>query len=311
MLIGMDLISTHQLNINAKKRVVSSDWGESEFLAGEPTPVVRRIKVRAEKSTVIPAKSVSFVMGDLNGENRADKNKVLSGHFEPYSAGNGLISAEALCHCENNRVPVRIMNLTDEPVVLFKRKLLGFLDPPMQAAQSLKTVKIVQRIAAKVEEQEVPGQHDAWTRERLFHELKLDNLEVSKDEKRTLKEIIWKHRGVFSKHEFDLGSCHFFKARINLKKDAEPQYVAPIPTPYKQWDALQRHLDGLIKAGVIEETEDAKYSMWNARVFLVAKSHQPNRFRFVADFRALNSQCLPDNYTLPNINIKLSVCKNG
>ena len=36
--------------------------------------------------------------------------------------------------------------------------------------------------------------------------------------------------------------------------------------------------------------------------FLVCKPHQPGKFRFVADFRALNSQCLPDTYCLPNIN---------
>ena len=99
-----------------------------------------------------------------------------------------------------------------------------------------------------------------------------------------------KHKEVFSKHEFDLGTCHFFKAKINLKKDAIPQYISPFPTPYKQRDALQNHLHGLVKAGVIEEMANGEQSRWNARVFLVSKPHQPGKFRFVADFRALNNQ---------------------
>ena len=309
ILIGMDFVDRHQLNINAKERVVSSDWGESKFLAGEPTPVIKRIKVRTEETTVIPPKSISFVMGDLENHQIADKERILSGHFEPYSAGNGLLTAEALCHSEDDKIPVRVINTTDKPVVLYKRKLLGFLDPPDRATQSFKAVKVVQRIATTKTTQEDQGnngqakeQGDSWTKEKLFQELKLDHLEVTQDEKMRLKAIIWKHREVFSIHEFDLGTCNFFKARINLKKDAEPQYVAPIQTPYKQRDALQKHLDGLVKAGVVEESTDAKYSMWNSRVFLVAKPHQRGKYRFVADFRALNSQCLPDRYSLPNIN---------
>ncbi len=45
-----------------------------------------------------------------------------------------------------------------------------------------------------------------------------------------------------------------------------------------------------------------KNSYFNSPVFLVAKPNQPGSHRFVADFRAVNSQCLPDSYQLPNVN---------
>ena len=307
ILLGMDFVDRNQLSIDAKQRVVSSDWGESKFLPGEPTAVVKRIKVRTDKTTVIPPKSVSFVVGKLENQDKAAK--ILSGLFEPYSAGDGLLTAEALCHSEDNKVPVRVINTTDSPMVLYKRKLLGFLDPPDRKTQPFTAVKVVRQIVtsesdrAHHREQKQESNHEyGWTKERLFAELRLNHLDITQGELKKLKTVIWKHREVFSKHEFDLGTCNFFKARINLKRDAEPQYVPHFPTPYKQRDALQRHLDGLLKAGVIEESSDAKYSMWNSRVFLVAKPHQPGKYRFVADFRALNSQCLPDNYCLPNIN---------
>ena len=309
VLLGMDFINEHQLNINAKKRAVSSDWGASKFLSNDPTPVVKRIKAKADETTIVPPYSVMVVKGELQDQRTADKDCILSGHFEPYGTGNGLFTAEAMCYSEDSRVPVRVLNMTEEPIVVHKRKLLGFLDPPSQDyTQSVKSVKIVQRIvadenrqnSASEEQQKIPA--DSWTKERLFGELRIEQLEISPEEKGRLKGIIWEHRDVFSKHEFDLGTCNFFKAKIHLKKDAEPQYVSPIPTPYRQREALQKHLDGLIRAGVVEETRSSEHSMWNSRVFLVAKPHQPGKFRFVADFRSLNSQCLPDTYILPNIN---------
>ena len=307
ILLGMDFVSTHQLNIDAKERVVSSDWGTSKFLSSEPTPIVNRIKVRTDETTTIPPNSVMFVKGLLEDQRIADKGRVFSGHFEPYGAVNGLFTAEAVCYSEDRKIPVRVLNTTDQPIVLYKRKLLGFFDPPLQECQAVKSVKVVQRIVAKTGKEQSTGEikenpADCWTKDRLFKELQIEKIDATTEEKRRLEELLWKHREVFSKHEFDLGTCNFFKAKINLKKDAEPQYVAPLPTPYKQRDALQRHLDGLIEAGVVEESDTAESSMWNARVFLVAKPHQPGKFRFVADFRALNSQCLPDTYNLPNIN---------
>lgn len=58
ILLGMDFVNTHQLNINAKERIVSSDWGTSKFPSSEPKPVVNRIKVRADETTTVPPNSV-------------------------------------------------------------------------------------------------------------------------------------------------------------------------------------------------------------------------------------------------------------
>lgn len=314
ILLGMDFVSTHKLSIDAKNRMVFSDVGHSKFLSGKPVPVVNRIKVRASSTFTVPPNSLMFVTGAVEtGRNNDHKveDTVLSGLLEPYNGVRGLLTAEALCFSEDGKVPVRVLNMTKEPIVLHKRKLLGFLDPSGQTAQFVSAVKIVQRIVtgstSDIAEAEVPEEShvqpsDCWTRDKLFKELKIKELDATSQERGQLKAILWKHKEVFSKHEFDLGTCNFFKAKINLKKDAVPQYVSPIPTPYKQRDALQNHLQGLVKAGVIEEMANGENSRWNARVFLVSKPHQPGKFRFVADFRALNNQCLPDTYCLPNIN---------
>ena len=307
ILLGMDFIRTQGLCVNGKDNVLSSGSGFAKFLPA-PTRVIRRIKIRSSATVTLPANSVTFVKGKLSDQRKTNKDAVYSGHLEPYTnlCTSGLLAAEALTHSEEGEVPVRVLNTSDEPVVLHKRKLLGFLNPPPQS-KKLVNVKEV-RIAAdspvnpKLDENHRKhGPVDDWTKTRLFEELRLPELELTGQERSRLKDIIWRYREVFSKHEFDLGTCNFFTASIKLKPDAEPQYICPIPTPYKQRDALQKHLDGMLDNGIISEVT-GQANPWNSRVFLVAKPHQPGQFRFVADFRALNSQCLPDTYMLPRIN---------
>ena len=306
ILLGMDFIRTRGLCVNRKDNMLESSKGFAKFLPA-PTRVIRRIKVRSSSTVIIPANSMTFVKGTLQNQN-LDKKTVYSGLLEPYAnlSGNGLFAAESLSHSEKNEIPIRVLNPSDEPVVLHRRKLLGFLNPPPQT-KKLANVKGVQSINTSTtdipHETEHRAKHDVeeWTKSRLFKELCVTELEISEQERCRLEEITWKYRNVFSRHEFDLGNCNFYTASIKLKPNAEPQYVCPIPTPYKQRDALQKHMDGMLDNGIISEIT-GEDNPWNSRVFLVAKPHQPGQFRFVADFRALNSQCLPDTYMLPRIN---------
>ena len=190
--------------------------------------------------------------------------------------------------------------MSDEPVVLHKRKLIGFMNPCGNKEVGQVTV---QRISADTTPDRSPlssSKVTGWTRDRLFEQLKVDEMPLDGPERKRMEDILWRRRECFSKDEFDLGTCNFFEAKIKLKPDATPQYIPPIPIAYKHQDEMQKHLDGMERAGIIEEV-DHNTSFWNSRVFLVAKPHQPGAFRFVADFRSLNSQTLPDTYQLPNI----------
>ena len=176
--------------------------------------------------------------------------------------------------------------------------------PPSHKTDTLRQVRVIQEINSshKVTAQSPKdaGPLDQWTKDRLFKELRIADFDIPKGNKERLKDVLWDHRDVFSKHEFDLGECNFYTAKIRLKSDAEPQYVSPIPTPYKRRETLQRHLDGMLKSGVIKDVT-GNYQLWNARVFLIFKPHQPGKFRFVADFRSLNSK-KKYKKKLPNIN---------
>lgn len=305
VLLGMDFMSTNDICIHGGNNKITSPNGSAPFIS-PPTPIRSRTRVRATTTVIVPPNTVMFIRGSLE-EQKADRSRVYSGYLEPYenlAVHSCLFAAGALMYSEEGEVPVRVMNPTDEPIVVYGRKLLGFMKPAETKTECIHNIR-VQRIADTTHSwhtiQKPTERVGDWTKERLFRELRLDGVRISAEEKRRLEKIVWDRRSCFSTHEFDLGTCNFFEAEIKLKPGATPQYVPPIPTPYKRKEMMEKHLDGMEKSGIIEELQGHD-NLWNSRVFLVPKPNQPGHFRFVADFRALNSQCLPDQYQLPNIN---------
>ena len=298
VLLGVDFLGRHGVTIDFASRTVTSYNGSSPF-SGPPKAISRTEKVRMSSTVVIPPQTVMFIRGTAE----VKEGEMYSGCLEPYhntEANLGILTARALVHTDQNRqIPIRVLNPTDNEVTLYKRKLIGLITPIQQTSNSLRNVRV--RHVRNTEAPSSPTpQEDDWTKERLYRELRVDQIDIPKVDKERLKKILWRHKDTFSKHEFDLGTCNFFQAEINLKRDAVPQYVTPIPVPYKHRAVMDEHLREMERAGVIEQTTEK--AMWNSRVFLVAKPNQPGKFRLVADFRPLNAQCLPDNYTLPNVN---------
>ena len=302
----MDFMSRNDISIHAGSNKITSPFGSAPFLP-PPTSIKRRTKVRATSTVIVPPNTVMFIRGTLEQpteQTTDNRSSILSGYLEPYdnlAVNDGLFAAGALMYSEMGEVPIRVLNPSDDPIVVYGRKLLGFMKPT-EIKNDLREIK-VQRIAGT--NLNTPDSNPTvpvieWTKERLFKDLRLGEVQIPEQDQQRLKEIVWKRRKCFSTHEFDLGTCNFFEAEINLKQDARPQYVPPIPTPYKRREVMEHHLRGMEKAGIIEETKE--HTMWNSRVFLVPKPNQEGHFRFVADFRALNTHCMPDQYQLPNIN---------
>ena len=309
ILLGMDFLSPNHISILTGSGMITSPQGSSPFLP-PPKPVKDRTKIRATHTTTVPPNTVMFIHGTMEKGSSTAHAPLKSGFLEPYdnlTANDNLLVAAALTYIEKGDLPIRIINPTDEPIVVYKRKLLGFMNPT-ETNKRFREVQICHIGKAEVHTPSPTPKSGGWTKEKLFKQLHLDEIDIPPADLTRLQDIIWESRNCFSVHEFDVGACNVYEAQINLKPDARPKYGPPIPIPYKRREAMEQHLTGMEDAGIIEETKEN--ILWNSRVFLVPKrkatgSTSPDqgaKFRFVADFRALNSQCLPDQYQLPNIN---------
>ena len=308
ILLGTDFMKPNNITVHLGKGMVSSDHGACQFIS-RPRPIPHSTKVRCSETITLQPNSVGFIKGSLQSRDSAI-NTTHSGYIEPYAnmmINTNTLVASAMVYSENGSVPVRCINLSDQPVVLHKHKLVGFMKPiPGTKAYEDFTVTKIQTVAHSNEhfEESVTAQQQKipshWTKEELYKALKIETLEITDEEKQRMRNIVWNYRHCFSQHPHDLGTCNFYEAEISLKPEARPRWVPARPVPYKLRDELDNHIEGLLEADVIEPCSHK--SLWNSAVMLVPKPHQPGSYRFVADFRAVNVECLPDNYQLPNIN---------
>ena len=213
---------------------------------------------------------------------------------------NGLLVAEALGEVRGGEIHLKVLNVGDESIKLRAGERAGQLEPipdysPMTGVRWEPEDNTVNGVSSE------ETRLERWTKEELFGRLNLEKCseEVGEEDKRRLKELLWKRRHVFSKDEYDIGCSNFFEAEVNLKHDAEPRWTNPIPTAYKLREEMKRNISEMMKAGVVEELDEP--SEWNSPIFLVKKK-APGSYRLVADLRNLNKECMADSYPLPNLN---------
>lgn len=99
---------------------------------------------------------------------------------------------------------------------------------------------------------------------------------------------------VFSLHDLDFGHTEKVKHQIKLSDETPFKHRAR-PIHPQDIDAVRKHLQELLEAGVIRESE----SPFASPIVVVRK--KDGSVRLCIDFRKLNSQTIKDAYALPNL----------
>lgn len=105
---------------------------------------------------------------------------------------------------------------------------------------------------------------------------------------------------VFALNDLDYGHTDKVKHRIKLSDETPFKHRAR-PIHPQDVDAVRKHLQELLEAGVIRESE----SPFSSPIVVVRKKN--NSVRLCIDFRKLNSQTIKDAYALPNLEEAFSV----
>ena len=306
-LLGIDFMQQHEITLNLGRRELITRWGFCQ-ITDIPTPVKRSMKIRCQKTVQIPPNSMMYITGSLEAGNHnhgwRDYTNY-SGIVEPYNntmLKTNTIFANAIVHSENRKLPLQVINATDEPITLYRNKLLAFLCP-IDTGNDLHTVN------ATYSSGNLTGNTDnfntkhvtgvTWDKNDLFNQLKIKDIKIPTDEKEILKDIIWHYRDIFSMGDHDIGCCNFYEADIVLKPDHVPVWTPSRPIPYKLRPHMDEHIKNMLSAGVIEPCKEP--SAWNSPIMLVQKS-TPGKYRPVVDLRNLNKNCIGDRYQLANIN---------
>ena len=322
-LVGDPFLRQAGVSIDYKESVLRFPSGAITPFKQKPRNVKKTMKVRCNKVTTIPANTVMYIEGRI-----PQTHDDHQGLIEPYvntMVKTGLLFANAVVHSQCRSVPIKCINANDEPITIYKNKLLAYLQP----LGDHKSIHGFRRVDMEEQAHSGPktstgsnGSHwredcvsvdsmgsitpedrkEKWTKEELFERLKLEELQVemNNSERDRLKTIIWKNRSCFSYDEFDIGCCNMFEGNLQLKEGADPSWTTPIPTPYKLQAEMDKQIGEMVKAGVVMPLDEP--SEFNSPVFLVLKKTTPQRWRLVMDLRNVNKACMDEKYLLPNLN---------
>lgn len=126
---------------------------------------------------------------------------------------------------------------------------------------------------------------------------------ISKEWKERLSQKLAKHSQVFSIEEWDVGLAkgveHHIRLNDNTPFRERSRRIAPADL-----DDLRRHLQGLLAAGIIQESR----SPYASPIVLARKKN--GQLLMCVDYRTLNRRTTPDQYTVPRINDALD-CLSG
>ena len=117
-------------------------------------------------------------------------------------------------------------------------------------------------------------------------------------------ELLEKYQEVFTN---ELGTIKGHTAKLAMKDGASPQFHRAYQVPFAVKDAVERELDRLEEAGVMEKVD---HSDWATPIITVPK--KDGRVRICGDYRATVNQSLDiDQYPLPRLEELFSKLAGG
>ena len=123
--------------------------------------------------------------------------------------------------------------------------------------------------------------------------LKVELGDLSWDQQKVVKEMLWEERHAFIMDENDIGDTDL---QLDIKTtDEVPVQKAYNNIPKPLYEEVKTHIHDLANRGWIKKSR----SPWSSPVVIVRK--KDGSIRLCCDFRALNKKTIPDKHPLPRI----------
>ena len=119
-----------------------------------------------------------------------------------------------------------------------------------------------------------------------------------------MRQLLQNFSDIFAESSYDIKKTGLIEHDIDTEGHG-PIRNRAYRTPLKLQGELKRHLNEMIKNGIIQESQ----SPWAAPVLLVKKSNG-NETRFVTDYRALNKITKHNSWPLPRVEWILELLEN-
>ena len=212
---------------------------------------------------------------------------------------HNVLIARALVDPSDGKVPVRCMNVTDEPKTIYKGSTIGECVPVepvdglaynISVDDSARTHPQSNSRKSNPDEGEVP-QHltNLYNRSCQF---------LKEEDRKTVAQLLQRFQNVFSRSPTDIGRSTLVKHKIDTGT-ARPIKQADRRLPLHQRGEERKEIDRMLDQGIISHSS----SPWASPIVLVKK--KDGTTRFCVDYRKLNEVTVKDSYPLPRIDDSL------
>ena len=286
ILLGMDFFRRHRCTIDVHRYSITIGEQTLQCCDANGFPLV--INVQSKRSVIVPPQSEKHIEGWLTRFRRGSTEGIV----EPRHSIIGLMIATSLHKPDGPDICLRVLNATDEEIMINEGTLIGQYIPVDEVETSLpSSSQPVFRRLDVVSEADFPS--------HLSTHLEEWSQDLGVDEKDLLKKLLINNQDIFSRHNFDVGKTTLTKHEIPVEKDTKPIKLNPYRQSPEQEKEIERQLKQMIEAGLVEQGRGA----WSFPVVLARKKN--GDWRFCIDYRKLNHVTCKDAYPIPRIDESL------
>lgn len=240
------------------------------------------VKIQGKKPEVIPAGKTVVIEGMAVAKNFQSEKTVVVEHPSSSSMPGGLIVQSYLVDLPNQRrfkLPVILSNVSEHDVVLPAGCRLADIS-------SYQRVLSLQHCVNESTNGETPPKSNVH--------FNFGDSPIPCEWKERIVQQLHSMPEVFAQHDLDFGRTDKVAHRIKLS-DESPFKLRPRPIHPADVAAVRKHLQELLDAGVIRESE----SPFSSPIVVVRKKN--GSVRLCIDYRKLNLQTIKDAYALPKL----------
>ena len=202
---------------------------------------------------------------------------------EGFEERSNLLLARTLVVPDNGCLPVRLANLTESPVTVYKGTNVAIFSPLPSDSETLVTPPTsfshVNHLSAS---------------RMSSTDLKINTSMMSQPQRVAIDELISEFGDVFSTNKHNIGRTRQIYHKINTG-DSAPIRLGPRRVPIHFRQEISGLLDDMQRQDIIEPS----ISPWASPIVLVRK--KDGSPRFCVDYRKLNAATIKDSYPLPRV----------
>lgn len=281
-ILGLDFLEEHKCTIAAGRKLFTLRDGEVSVPLDSSNKKHDQITtevIHLSQTVSIPALSEVEVMAHC-------KTSVSGGSWlVENSLGNkgSIVVARALITPQDGCIPVRLVNLSSRPSIVYKGSTIGRLE-------------VIDEVVVRTVNQQnaVRGHNVADNKKSALWDAVSGNVELNRMEQEQLYHLLMAYHDIFSISQEELGHTGRVQHEIHTGNSSPiRQHARRIPSG--QREEARKLVQEMLKRDIIQPSS----SPWSSPIVLVRK--KDGSLRFCVDYRKVNAVTKKDAYPLPRV----------